>query len=175
MINFIKSFLKSSLKILLAFILLGVLIFIGLLVYETGKNLFASFTFTLSPSTGAPQITGKVLHNWHDEGFQDGAMAEIIEIPEENREEVRKILMGETFSISSFDEWNLEQGERPTDHDFSWCEDYASKEEMKWLKQKPGENQRFILWNPQKKKQSEFHFVIIDLKEKQIFVCHGSH
>ena len=173
--NVIKRFLQFSFKILLVFILLGVLILIGALIYETGKNLFSSFTFTLSPSTGAPQITGRVLHSWRDEGFQDGAMAEIMEIPEENREDVRKTLMGETFEISSFDEWNLDQGERPSDNDFSWCKDYESKEEMKWLKQKPVEDQRFILWNPRLKEQSEFHFVIIDLKEKKIFICQGSH
>jgi hypothetical protein len=170
-----KKFLQISLKIFLAFILLIVLFFIGALIYETGKNLFASFTFTLSPSTGAPQITGKVLHSWRDEGFQDGAIAEIMEIPDDKKEEVRKILMGETFSISSFDEWNLEQGERPSDQDFSWCEDYENKDEMKWLKQKPVENQRFIMWNPRLKEQGEFHFVIIDLKEKKIFICQGSH
>ena len=102
-------------------------------------------------------------------------MAEIMEIPEENREDVRKTLMGETFEISSFDEWNLDQGERPSDSDFSWCKDYESKEEMKWLKQKPVKDQRFILWNPRLKEQSEFHFVIIDLKEKKIFICQGSH
>jgi hypothetical protein len=171
-----KKFLQISLKIFLAFILLIVLFFIGALIYETGKNLFASFTFTLSPSTGAPQITGKVLHSWRDEGFQDGAMAEIIEIPEDKREEVREILMGESGALSSFDEWNPpQQGLRPTDGDLSWCEDYLHNEERAWLKQQPGENERFNMWNPRLKEQGEFHFVIIDLKEKKIFICQGSH